>query len=105
VVSNSKNAYPVSVHFAHDSKFIGNNHVPVMKSSKEDRQIFLKFAKSKNKFLVGYTLVLLRSESPISKCAKLYTVAASSNRNQAPRFYYCLFYYIFCYYLFHAIYT
>jgi len=37
-------------------------------------------------------LVLLRSESPTSKCAKLHTVAASNNRDHAPRsLYYCLF--------------
>jgi len=37
-------------------------------------------------------LLLLRSESPGGKCAKLHNVAASNNRNQAPQsLYYCLF--------------
>jgi len=37
-------------------------------------------------------IVLLRSESPNGKCAKLHTVAASNNRHHAPQsLYYCLF--------------
>ena len=36
-------------------------------------------------------IILLRSESPINKCAKLHTEAASNNRDHAPRsLYYCL---------------
>jgi len=37
-------------------------------------------------------LMLLQSESPSGKCAKLHTVAENNNRDHAPRpLYYCLF--------------
>ena len=40
----------------------------------------------------AYSTTFMRSESPSSKCAKLHTVAASSNRDHAAQsFYYCLF--------------
>jgi len=40
----------------------------------------------------GHSTILLRSESPSGKCAKLRTVAASNNRDHAPQsLYYCLF--------------
>ena len=40
----------------------------------------------------AYSTTFMRSESPSSKCAKLHTVAASSNRyHEAQSLYYCLF--------------
>jgi len=40
----------------------------------------------------AYSTTFMRSESPSSKCAKLHTVAASSNRDHAAQsLYYCLF--------------
>jgi len=42
--------------------------------------------------LLFYEFALLRSESPSGMCAKLHAVAASNNRDHAPRpLYYCLF--------------
>jgi len=40
----------------------------------------------------GHSTVLMRSESPSGKCAKLHTVAASNNRDHMPwSLYFCLF--------------
>jgi len=40
----------------------------------------------------GHSTILLRSESPSAKCAKLHTLAASNNRDQMQwSLYYCLF--------------
>jgi len=39
----------------------------------------------KNNNLIYANFLVLRSESPSGNCAKLHTVAASNNRDHAPR--------------------
>jgi len=69
IIACSRHLYKVS--------FFITNHT--------DRTFFLwRFHTARHSHL-GHSTILLRSESPGGKCAKLHTVAASNNRDHTPR--------------------
>ena len=67
-------------------------HPLLFTTNRTDRTFFLSRFHTVRPSHPGHRTILLRSESPSGKCVKLYTVAASNNRDHMPwSLFYCLF--------------
>ena len=70
----------------------GNNIPSFLQLNRTDHTFFLWRLHLARSSHPGHSTILLRSESPSGKCAKLHTVAASNNKDHLTR---SLYYYLF----------